>query len=202
MKLYYAPGACSLAPHIAAREAGLDLELEKVDLGRKKTASGEDYLALNPKGYVPALRLEDGSLLTEAAAVLQYLGDRAPAAGLLPPAGAPERYRVIEWLYFIATELHKAFAPLWNPKAQDEAKAAARSRIVQRLALVEKALERGDYLLGDRFTAADAYLFTIVGWTAHTGVDISGFPRLQAFQERIAARPAVRAAMKAEGLLK
>lgn len=202
MKLYYAPGACSLAPHIAAREAGLDLELEKVDLGRKKTASGEDYMALNPKGYVPALRLEDGSLLTEAAAVLQYLGDRAPASGLLPALGTPERYRVIEWLYFIATELHKAFGPLWNPKSSDEVKGSARERIAQRLALVEKALGKGDYLLGERFTLADAYLFVIAGWSAHTGVDLAGFPRLQAFLKRVAARPKVREAMQAEGLLK
>ena len=202
MKLYYSPGACSLAPHIAAREAGLPIDLERVDLRNKKTASGEDFAALNPKGYVPALRLDDGSLLTEAAAVLQYLGDRAPASGLLPAPGSTERYRVIEWLTFISSEVHKSYGPLWYPKSTEEAKQAARERIAQRLGLVEKALEKGDYLTGSRLTLADVYLFTVVNWSGMTGVDLSAFPKLQAFQARVAARPKVQEALKAEGLVK
>ena len=202
MKLYYAPGACSLAPHIAAREAGLALELEKVDLAGRKTATGADYLSINPKGYVPAMRLDDGSVLTEAAAVLQYVGERAPASGLLPAAGSPERYRVIEWLAFISSELHKGFAPLWYPKASDEAKRGAKEQLARRFPVVEKALEKGDYLVGNRFTLADAYLFTVANWAGMTGVDLAAFPRLEAFLKRVAARPKVQEALKAEGLAK
>jgi glutathione S-transferase len=200
MKLYYAPGACSLAPHIAAREAGLQIELDKVDLRSKKTAAGEDFSALNPKGYVPALRLDDGSVLTEAAAVLQYIGDRAQGSGLLPAPGSSERYRVIEWLTFISSEIHKAYGPLWYPKSSDEAKQAARERIALRLGFVEKALEKGDYLSGARFSVADAYLFTVVNWSGMTGVDLAPFPKLQAFQKRMAERPKVQEALRAEGL--
>jgi glutathione S-transferase len=202
MKLYYSPGACSLAPHIAAREAGLPIELDKVDLRSKKTAAGEDFSALNPKGYVPALRLDDGSLLTEVAAVLQYVGDRAPASGLLPAVGSGERYRVIEWLTFISSEIHKAYGPLWDPKSTEEAKQAARVRLALRLGFVEKALEKGDHLMGARFSVADAYLFTVVNWSGMTGVDLAPFPKLQAFQKRVAARPKVLEALKAEGLSK
>ena len=202
MKLYYSPGACSLATHIAAREAGLPIELDKVDLRSKKTAAGEDFSALNPKGYVPALRLDDGSMLTEVAAVLQYLGDRAPGSGLLPAAGSSARYRVIEWLTFISSEIHKAYGPLWYPKSGDEAKQAARERIASRLGFVEKALEKGDYLMGAHFTLADAYLFTVVNWSGMTGVDLAPFPKLQAFQKRVAARPKVQEALEAEGLKK
>jgi len=201
MKLYYAQGACSLAPHIAAREAGLPIEVEKVDLRQKKTAGGEDFAAINPKGYVPALRLDDGTVLTEAAALLQYLGDKAPASGLLAAPGSMERYKVIEWLTFISSELHKSFGPLWYPKSSEEAKQGAREKILQRLGFVEKALEKGDYLMGSRFTLADAYLFTIVNWSGMTGVDISGLPRLQAYIKRVGARPKVQEALKAEGLV-
>jgi glutathione S-transferase len=202
MKLYYAPGACSLAPHIAAREAGLPVELEKVDLRNKKTAGGEDFSAVNPKGYVPALRMEDGSVLTEAAAILQYVGDRAPASGLLPAAGSTERYRVIEWLTFISSEIHKGFGPLWYPSSTDADKQAARDKLATRFPVVETALSKGDYLMGSRFTLADAYLFTVVNWSGMTGVDIAAFPKLQAFQKRVAARPKVQEALKAEGLVK
>ena len=202
MKLYYAPGACSLAPHIAAREAGLALDLEKVDLRNRKTAAGEDFAALNPKGYVPALRLDDGSLLTEAAAVLQYIGDRAPASGLLPPPGSAERYRVIEWLTFISSELHKNYGPLWYPTSSDAEKQAARERLAMRYPIVEKALAAGDHLVGGRLTLADVYLFVISNWAGMTQVDLSGFPKLQAFMQRMAGRPKVQEALRAEGLLK
>jgi len=202
MKLYYAPGACSLAPHIAAREAGLQVELDKVDLRNRKTAGGEDFSAVNPKGYVPAVRMEDGSVLTEAAAILQYVGDRAPASGLLPAAGSAERYRVIEWLTFISSEIHKGYGPLWYPKSTDAEKQAAREKLATRFAIVEKALSKGDYLMGSRFTVADAYLFTVVNWSGMTGVDLAAFPKLQEFQKRVAARPKVQEAMKAEGLVK
>ena len=202
MKLYYAPGACSLAPHIAAREAGLAIELEKVDLRSKKTASGEDFTALNPKGYVPALRLDDGSMLTEAAAILQYLGDRAPAAGLLPAPGGGERYRVIEWLTFISSEIHKNYGPLWYPKSSDAEKQAARERLAMRYPIVEKALAKGEYLSGARLSLADIYLFVVTNWAGMTHVDLSAFPKLQAFQKRMAERPKVKEALVAEGLAK
>jgi glutathione S-transferase len=202
MKLYYAPGACSLAPHIAAREAGLQVELDKVDLRNRKTAGGEDFSAVNPKGYVPAVRMEDGSVLTEAAAILQYVGDRAPASGLLPAAGSAERYRVIEWLTFISSEIHKGYGPLWNPKSTEAEKQAAREKLATRFPIAEKALAKGDYLMGTRFTVADAYLFTVVNWSGMTGVDLAAFPKLQEFQKRVAARPKVQEALKAEGLVK
>ena len=202
MKLYYAPGACSLAPHIAAREAGVALELDKVDLRNKKTAAGEDFSAINPKGYVPALRLDDGSVLTEAAALLQYIGDRAPAAGLFPAPGSPERYRVIEWLTFISSELHKNYGPLWYPQSSDAEKQAARDRLAMRYPVVEKALAKGQFLLGDRMSLADIYLFVITNWAGMTQVDISGYPKLGAFMQRMGARPKVQEALKAEGLVK
>jgi glutathione S-transferase len=202
MKLYYAPGACSLAAHISAREAGVPLELEKVDLGAKKTAGGEDFLAINPKGYVPAVKLDDGSILTEVAAVLQYLGDRNPAAGLIPAAGTQERYRLIEWITFISTELHKGYGPLWYPKTPEETKRQAKERIGQRLGYVEGRLGKSGFLTGERFTVADAYLFTIVNWSGMVGVDRSPFPKLQEYQKRVASRPKVQEALKAEGLAK
>ena len=202
MKLYYAPGACSLAPHIAAREAGLPVELEKVDLRQKKTAGGEDFSAINPKGYVPALRLDDGSVLTEAAAILQYVGDRAPASGLLPAPGSPERYRVIEWLTFISSEIHKNYGPLWYPKASDAEKQAARERLALRYPIVEKALAKGEYLGGTRLSLADIYLFVVTNWAGMTNVDLAAFPKLQAFQKKMAERPKVQEALKAEGLMK
>ena len=202
MKLYYAPGACSLAPHIAAREAGLPVDIEKVDLRNRKTAAGEDFAAINPKGYVPALRMDDGAVLTEVAAILQYLGDRAPASGLLPPPGDARRYRVVEWLTFISSEVHKSYGPLWYPKASDAEKQAARERLAMRYPIVEKALQGGDFLLGDRPSLADIYLFVVTNWAGMTGVDLAAFPGLQAFQQRMAARPKVQEALRAEGLVK
>ena len=201
MKLYYSPGACSLSPHIVLREAGLDFEMERVDLKSKKTEHGNDYLEINPKGYVPAVRLDDGELLTEGPAIVQYLADRVPDRKLAPAAGTMERVRLQEWLNFISTELHKSHSPLFNPAAPEEWKTWMRDLIGRRLALVAKQLEGRDYLLGD-FSVADAYLFTVLSWGRFVNVDTSAWPVIGAYQARMAARPAVQAALKAEGLLK
>ena len=201
MKLYYFPGACSIAPHIVAREAGIALDLEKVDLGSKRTATGEDFLAVNPKGYVPALRLEDDSVLTEVSALIQYLADLAPASGLMPPAGTMERYRALEWIGYIATEIHKNFGPLWNAKLPPEPRAAAVAALAHRLDLVEQALARQPFLMGARFTVADAYLFAVASWAPWVKLDMAPWPRLRDFMARVAARPGVREALLAEGLV-
>lgn len=200
MKLYYAPGACSLSPHIVAREAGLELTLEKVDLGTKKTASGADFLAINPKGYVPALQLDNGQVLTEGPAVVQYLADLKPSAGLVPASGSIERYRLQEWLSYINSELHKSFSPLFNPATSAEVQAESVAYLNKRFALIESSLTGKSYLLGDRFSVADAYLFTVTNWAAFVKLDLSAFPNLLAFQKRVAARPAVKASLVAEGL--
>lgn len=202
MKLYYTPGACSLAPHIVLHEIGARFDAETVDLGTKKTASSEDFSAINPKGYVPALRLDNGELFTEVAALLQYLADQAPQAGLAPPNGSTERYRLIEWLTFVSTELHKGFGPLFNPNAPDATKEAARATLAKRFGYLDQHLAGRSFLTGDRFTIADAYLFTVVNWTNFHAIDLSPYPNLQAFQQRVAARPKVQAALRAEGLLK
>lgn len=202
MKLYYAPGACSLSPHIVLREAGLNFDLVRVDLGTKKTASGDNYLAINPKGYVPALQLDDGQLITEGPAIVQYLADRVPEKRLAPAAGTLERVRLQELLTFIGTELHKSVGALFNPQAPDAWKAAMRDLFSRRLALVAPQLDGRDYLLGDTFSVADAYLFTVLGWTDFLKIDLSPWPVFAAYRARIGARPAVQAAMKAEGLIK
>ncbi|AOR67945.1 glutathione transferase GstA [Burkholderia stabilis] len=201
MKLYYSPGACSLSPHIVLREMGLTFELEKVDLQSKKTESGSDFRSVNPNGYVPLLVLDDGQVLTEGPAIVQYLADRAPEARLAPEAGTMERYRLVEWLNFISTELHKAFAPLFNPKTPEEWKAIVNDLIAARLAYVEKKLGGQVYLMGDNFTVADAYLFTVLSWGKWVGVDIGRWPTLQSYTNRISSRPTVQAALKAEGLI-
>lgn len=201
MKLYYFPGACSIAPHIVAREAGIALELEKVDLGSKRTATGEDYLAVNPKGYVPALRLDDGSVLTEVSALVQYLADRAPGSGLIPPAGSMERYRVLEWIGYISTEIHKGFGPLWNAKLAPEARAAAVAALAHRLDLVEKTLASQPFLTGERFTVADAYLFAVASWAPWVKLDMAPWPKVRDFVARVGARPKVQEALVAEGLV-
>ena len=202
MKLYYALGACSLAPHIVAREAGVPLDLERVDIGRQPhlTERDVDFSTVNPNLYVPALRLDDGSVLTEVAAIVQYLADLKPAAGLIPSAGTAERYRVQAWLTFIGTELHKMYSPwLFHPEYGAEAQAVARSTIARRLAFVESQLAAsGPFLTGVRFTVADAYLFTIVGWSRFTGIDLSGFPHIREFMSRAGSRPAVRKAVAEE----
>ena len=201
MKLYYAPGACSLAPHIVASEAGLNLDLEKVDLGAHKTESGRDYRAINPKGYVPALEFGAGEVLTEASAVIQYLADQAPASGLVPAQGTPERYRLLEWIGFISTELHKGFGPLWNPTTPDAVRQATIDRLRQRFAHVEESLAKGPYLTGEHFTIADAYAFTILNWTNFHKISLADYPRIRAFMDRVAARPKVQDALRQEGLL-
>jgi len=201
MKLFYMPGACSLAPHIALREAGLPVDLVQVDRS-KKTSAGEDYLAINVKGSVPALKLDDGQVLTEAAVIQQYIADKAPAKKLAPAAGTPERYRLQEWLNYIASEMHKGIGQLFNPAMPDDYKATVKKNLAARqFAYVDKALTGRDYLMGD-FTIADGYLFTVLNWTNFHKIDLSAFPNITAFMKRVAARPAVQAAMSAEGLLK
>ena len=202
MKLFYSPGACSLSPHIVALEAGLDLQLEKVDTKSKKTASGADFMAVNPKGYVPALQLDDGEVLTEGPAIVQYLGDKAPSAGLVPANGTMERYRLQETLGFINSEIHKTYSPLFDPATPDAVKAGLHEKLKKRYALLDQRLEGKPFLFGERFTAADAYLFTVTNWAGYVKLDLSAFPNLLAFQKRVASRPAVQAAMKAEGLVK
>ncbi len=202
MKLYFSPGACSLSPHIALREAGLSFDMVKVDLATKQVADGTDFKAINPKGYVPVLQLDDGSVLTEGPAIVQYIADQAPASKLAPAAGTLERYRLMEWLNYITSEIHKSFSPLFNPQASDELKTLVRDALVQRFDYLSTQLQGKPYLMGETFTVADGYLFTVLGWTVPTQIDLSKWPVLSAFVERIAARPAVRAAMQAEGLLK
>jgi glutathione S-transferase len=201
MKLYYSPGACSLSPHIVLREAGLDFDLERVDLSRHVTETGADYTTINPKGYVPALRLDDGQVLTEGAAIVQYIADLRPAAGLAPQAGTLERVRLQEHLNYIAAEYHKAFSPLFSPSVTDAAKAAATANVGRRLDFFEQIFSDGrPYLTGDSFTVADAYLFVVSNWTKPTGIGLEGWPRVAGFVKRVAGRPKVQDAMRAEGL--
>lgn len=199
MKLYYTPGACSQAPHIAAHELGLPLEAVKVDLATHKLPDGSDYYAVNPKGYVPLLVLDDGSTLSEANVILQYLADRKPGA-LAAEFGTPERWKLMEMLAFLATEVHKGFGPLWNPKTPAEVRAGAIERLGARFGLLAKTLAKQPYLMGAKFTIADAYLFVLLNWTKLHGVDLSPWPALKEYQARIGARPAVRATLQAEGL--
>ncbi|WP_166362595.1 glutathione transferase GstA [Pseudomonas akapageensis] len=201
MKLYYSPGACSLSPHIVLCELGLPHETEKVDLKSHTTAGGADFYGINPKGYIPVLQMDNGERLTEGPAIVQFLADQKPAAGLLPAAGTLERARVQEWLNFIGTELHKNFSPLFNPTTPDETKASAIAAIGRRLEFIDKSLGGKDYLTGNQFTVADAYLFTIVNWTGHMGIDLAPYTTVAAFQKRVGARPAVQQALKAEGLI-
>ena len=202
MKLYYSPAACSLSPHIVASEAGIPLELEKVDLATHKTASGQDFNTINPKGYVPALRFDDGSVLTEGPAIVQYLADQKPATGLAPAAGTMERYRLQEWLTFIGTELHKSFGTLFNKAAGDDAKQMAKVNIAKRLGYLNEHLAQRQFLLGGNFTVADAYAFTIVNWTNFVGIDLKPYPNVVAYMARVGTRPKVQEALRAEGLLK
>jgi glutathione S-transferase len=202
MELFYSPGACSLAPHIVAREAGLPIDLVKVDLGAKKTADGGDYLKVNSKGYVPALRLDDGAVMTEVATVVQILADRKPDSQLAPKLGTQERYRVMEWLTFISSELHKGFGPLWYPNTNEETKAQIKERLAKRLAWLDGALAGRDYLTGATFTVADAYAFTILNWAGILKVDLAAYRNVNAFIARVAARPKVQEALRAEGLLR
>lgn len=203
MKLYYATGTCSLSPHIVALEAGIPLDIERVDIFKSPhvTGIGGDFTKVNPNGYVPALELDDGTLLTEGAAIVQYLADLRPASKLAPAAGTRERYRLQSWLNFVASELHKMYSPwLFHPEYGAQAQEVARGKIAERLAYVENHLGNGPFLMGETFTVADAYLFTIVGWSAFAKVDLSTFPRLRAYMDRIGARPKVQEAMLAEGM--
>lgn len=201
MKLYYSPGACSLAAHIVAREVGIDVELIKTDIATKKTAAGDDYLKINPKGYVPALQLDSGEVLTEVTTILQYLADQRSEMGLIASTGSMERYRVLEWLNFIATEVHKTLGALFHPRATPEMRDHQIFMFGKRTNFYTRQLMATPYLMGDNYTVADAYLFTILNWTDLLKIDTSKWPVLKEYRARIAVRPAVRAALSAEGLL-
>ena len=200
MKLYFSPGACSLSPHIVLRELGLPFELERVDTKAQKTASGADFTAINPKKYVPTLQLDGGEVLTEGAVIVQYLADRKPDAQLAPPAGSMERYRLQEWLNYIASEIHKSYSPLF--RAAEEQRPPLRDAMAAKFEYLSGHLQSRPFLLGERFSVADAYLFTVLNWSKRVGIDLARWPSLHSYVQRIAARPAVRTAMETEGLLR
>jgi glutathione S-transferase len=199
-KLYYVPGTCALCPHIVLHEAGVNFSLEKVNRDDKKTETGQDYNAINPKSYVPALVMNNGELLTEVAVIVQYIADLAPDKKLAPLAGTKERYRLQEWLNFISSEIHKGYSPMFNPKVPEETKTVFKERLASRLNIVAQALDGKDYLMGKTFTVADAYLYTVLRWSPRIKVDLSPWPVMQTYMERISARPAVKAALADEGL--
>jgi glutathione S-transferase len=201
MKLYYAPGACSLSPHIALHEAGLAHDLVKVDLRAKKTENGDDFNAINPKGQVPALMLDNGELLTEGPVIVQAIADHAPGKHLAPAVGSKERYRLQEWLNFITTELHKNFSPLFNPTIPDEVKTFFKDRLMAKFKYIDGRLAGHDYLMGEQFTVADGYLLVMLRWADAHKMDLSALKNLMAFKDRVTARPNVQAALKMEGLL-
>ena len=200
MKLYYAPGACSLSAHIALCEAGLTFELEQVDLKTHRTATGHDFLAINPKGYVPALALADGQLLTEGAAIVQFVADQSPSRQLAPAPGSFDRVRLQEWLNFVSTEIHRGFSPLWNPKLPEATRTAAVARLERWFGWLDAQLADHDYLMGQQFTVADGYLFTILNWANFLKMPLDRWPGLQRYMGRVQARPGVAAALAAEGL--
>ncbi|MBC5783169.1 glutathione transferase GstA [Ramlibacter sp. USB13] len=203
MKLHFSPAYCSLAVHIALREAGIAADLVQVDTVAGRTAGGDDYRALNPRGYVPMLELDDGSRHTEVAALLQYVGDLAPASGLMPAAGSRERFEVLQWLTFVSSELHKGFSPwLFHKETADSTRQAVRDRLKVRFADLDARLAGREWLVGDRFTVADAYGFTIMNWAPMVGMSLAAWPNVVAWLDRVRARPQVRAALQAEGLLK
>jgi glutathione S-transferase len=202
MKLYYSPGACSLSPHIVLRESGLAFEPVLASTKTHKLADGTDYYGINPKGYVPLLELDNGERLSEGPVIVQYIADQVPAKKLAPANGTMARYRLQEWLNFITSELHKGFSPLFNPAVAEDAKPLFRNKLAERLKWVDSQLAGKSYLMGDAFSVADAYLFTVTSWTGYVGIDISALANLNAFMARMQARPAVQEAMKAEGLLK
>jgi glutathione S-transferase len=201
MKLYFSPGACSLSPHIVLLEAGIAHTLDKVDLRSKLTSTGQDFRAINSKGYVPALETDSGVILTEGPAIVQYLADQAPDKLLAPAPGTVERYQMMSWLNFIGTEIHKNYGPLFSPATSDDVKAYALANLTQRYTYVNRMLEGRDYLGGERFSVADVYLFVVTNWAGHVKFDLSEWPNVQAFQKRIFARPAVQQALRAEGLI-
>jgi len=198
MKLYISPGACSLASHITLRELGLPFELDKINNKTKITSTGADFLKINPKGYVPTLQLDDGSVLTEGQVIMQYLADTKPEAGMAPTNGTLQRYRLQEWLGFINSEIHKSYSPLFASDTPEQTRNSSIEKIGKRLDFVEAALANHEYLTGDKFTIADAYLYVVVGWSGHVGVDLNKWPKVKALHARIAARPAVQAAHAAE----
>ena len=200
MKLYFAPGACSLSPHIVLREAGLNFELEQVDLRTKKTKSGADFLKVNPKGQVPVFVTDDGKTLTEGPAVVQYIADQKPEAKLAPPCGSFDRSRLQEWLNFITSELHKSFSPLFAPNTPEEYKTIIKENLAKRFAVLDAHLAENQYLMGSRFSVADAYTFVVVSWAKPVKIDLAKWKNLSAYLDRIAARPKVQEAMKVEGL--
>jgi glutathione S-transferase len=203
MKLYYAPAACSQAVHIALREAGISPDLRKVDLVTHTLADASDFTAINPRGYVPLLELDDGSRHTEVAALLQYVGDLAPQTGLLPAAGTPERFEVVKWLTFVSSELHKVFAPwLWHKETADSTRQSVKEKLALRFAELDGLFAARSHLAGERFSVADAYCFTIVSWAPMLGIELKPYPSLQAYLQRIAQRPAVQATLLAEGLVR
>jgi glutathione S-transferase len=202
MNLYYFAGACSLSPHIVALEAGLQVTMVKIDRKTKKTETGADYLAVNSKGAVPALQLDDGRVLTEGPAIVQYLADQKPESGLAPRAGTFERYQLMEILNYITSEVHKSFTPLFDPASSAELKQAAETNLSKKFDWLSGFLGKKPYLTGDTFTVADAYLFTVLGWTGHVKIDLSKWPVLTEFKSRVAHRPKVQQAMKEEGLIK
>jgi glutathione S-transferase len=201
LKLFYKAGACSLASHIALQESGLPFEIEAVNLQTKVTASGADFMQINPKGYVPALQLDSGEVLTEGPAIMQYIADQAPEKHLAPLADAMERYRLQSWLTFIGTELHKSCSPLFNPSASSDWKAGAKANLDRRLAYVAQHIDDKQFLLGNEFSIGDAYLYTVLSWLKHLDVDLGKWPALIAYQARVGARAGVQAALKAEGLI-
>ncbi|MBI3452522.1 MAG: glutathione transferase GstA [Rhodospirillales bacterium] len=202
MKLYFSPGACSLSPHIVLREAGLQFDLDRVDLSAKKTQAGADFLPVNPKGQVPVLEFDNGDRLTEGPAIVQYIADKNPKSGLIPEAGSMDRYRVQSWLNFITSELHKGFSPLFGSDTPEEYKKIGKTNLASRFVYLDKHLADKQYLMGDKFTAADAYCFTVVNWSNYQKIDLAQWPNLNAYMARVAARPKVQEAMKAEGLVK
>jgi glutathione S-transferase len=202
MKLFYSPGACSLSPHIALREAGLPFTLHKVDLGTKKVDADGDFTKVNGKGYVPALELDNGQVLTEGPAIVQYIADQKPATGIAPPAGTMERYKLQEWLNFITSELHKPLGSMFNPAQTAEWKEAVKTTLAKRLDWLTQQLEGKAHLMGEKFTVADGYLFTVLGWAKHVGFDLGRWPVIQQYMAHIGQRPKVVEALKAEGLVK
>ena len=202
MKLYYSPGACSLSPHIVAHELGLNLAVEKVDTKTKRTESGRDFLAINPKGYVPALELDNGEVLTEGPAIVQYLADQKGNTALAPANGTLARARLQEMLNYITSEIHKSYSPLFKDDTPETTRAERHAYLAKRYDFIEKILAKQPYLLGDHFTVADAYLFTVTRWADFVKLDLSTFPNVQAFQKRVAQRPSADAALRAEGLIK
>ena len=202
MKLYYSPGACSLSPHIALLEAGLPYDLVKVDVRAKKLENGDDFLKVNPKGQVPALELDSGEIVTEGPVIIQMIADKMPGKNLAPARDSAERYKLLEWLNYVGTELHKNFGPMFSPVLADDAKAFFKDRVMGKFKYLETALAGHDYVMGKQFTVADAYLFTMLSWADRMKFDLSGMPNLTAYKARVGARPKVQEALVKEGLMK